>query len=336
MKTHLKVVNIDCRNDYSDEQRQIAAFGSELILRQTSSEQDIVDVCRDADVVLDESSHLPAHVIDQLQACQAIIVYGVGYDRVDVAAATRRGIIVANVADYCTEEVSDHAVALLLAGARRVVVMDRNVRRGGWYDFPTNGPIHRLSSLTLGLVGLGRIGRGVVRKMAGFSLKMLVTDPYLTPAAVPPGVKLVPLERLLLESDLISVHVPLGPETRGLIGEVAFRLMKPTALIVNTSRGPVIDETALARALDENRIAGAALDVAAVEPLPASSPLRKSEHVIFTPHYGASSVESVAQLRATVVDSVAALAHGYWPPFPVNLSVLPKVPLRPWSEFKRT
>lgn len=334
MNPRLKIVNIDCRNDYSDEQKQIAALGSELFLQKSRTEDEIIAACRDADIVLDESSFLPARVIGQLAACRAIIVYGVGYDRIDVAAATQAGIVVANIADYCTEEVSDHTAALLLAAARRVVTMDRNIQRGGWYDFPQNGPIHRLSTLTLGLVGLGRIGRGVVRKMAGFGMRTLVADPYLAADLVPPGVELAPLERVLRESDLISIHVPLGPPTRGLIGEAAFRAMKPSAILVNTSRGPVVDEEALARALREKRLAGAALDVTAQEPLADDSPLRGLEHIILTPHYGASSVESVAQLRATVVASCAALIAGHWPPFPVNPAVRPRVPLRPWAEFR--
>jgi len=336
MKTRLKVVNVDVRNDYSDEQKKIAALGSELILQKTRSEDEIIQVCGDADIVLVESSHLTARVIEQMRACRAIIMYGVGVDRIDVAAATRAGIIVANIADYCTEEVSDHTAALLLAATRRVATMDRNVRRGGWYDFPKNGPIHRISTLTLGLVGLGRIGRAVVRKMAGFQMRTLVADPFLSADAVPAGVELATLDRVLRESDLISIHVPLGPQTRRMLGEAQFRAMKPTAIVVNTSRGGIIDEEALVRALRENWIAGAALDVVSQEPLPAASELRQLENVIVTPHYGASSEESVPQLRATVLDSVAALIGGHWPPFPVNPAVKPRVPLRPWAEFKKS
>ena len=138
-------------------------------------------------------------------------------------------------------------------------------------------------------------------------------------------------DRLLRESDLISLHVPLTRETRGLIGEAAFRAMKPTALVVNTSRGPVIDEEALIRALREKWIAGAALDVVTTEPLPASSPLRQFDQVIFTPHYGATSEESEAQLRATVADSVEAILKGFWPPFPVNPKIQPRFSLKPWA-----
>ena len=142
------------------------------------------------------------------------------------------------------------------------------------------------------------------------------------------------MTEVLRQADLVSLHVPLMPETRGLIGETELRAMKPTAMLVNTSRGPVVDEAALIRALREKWIAAAALDVVAQEPLPADSPLRQFEQVIFTPHYGASSEESVAQLLATVVDSAEAVFKGYWPPFPVNPRVQPRVPLQPWSDFK--
>jgi D-3-phosphoglycerate dehydrogenase len=256
-------------------------------------------------------------------------------DNIDVGAATAAGVVVANAADYCSEEVSDHAVALLLASARRVVAMDRFVRAGNWAGFTRTQPLRRISQLTLGLVGLGRIARGTARKMAGFRLRILATDPYLTGPGSEPGVEVVDFETLLRESDLVSVHVPLTPETRGLINEAALRAMKPNAVIVNTSRGPVIDQSALERALEEKWIAGAALDVVTEEPLPAGSALRKFDQVILTPHTGADSVDSMDHVRRTVVDTIEAVARGYWPPFPVNPKVAPRVHLRPFSDWAR-
>jgi D-3-phosphoglycerate dehydrogenase len=335
MTSRPQVLNLDCRNDYAIEKKIITAAGADLILHKCQTEDEIIAAGAEVDVVLVEASHVTARAIAGFRRCRGIVMYGVGYDRIDVAAATAAGIVVANVADYCTEEVADHAAALLLAAARRVTVMDRTIRAGGWYNFPDNGPLRRLNHLTLGLVGLGRIARGVAKRMAGFGVRVIATDPYLPAGATEPGIEIMSMERLLRESDLISVHVPLLPATRGLIGEKELRAMKPTALLVNTSRGPVVNEEALVRALAEKWIAGAALDVVTVEPLPAASPLRQFEQVIFTPHYGASSEEAVAQLARTVGESAAALVQGYWPRFPVNPQVKPRLALRPWSELAR-
>ena len=327
--SRLTAVNIDCNFDYGYERRRLAAAGIGLIERKAVTEDEIIAACADADAVILEGAKTPvnARVIGALRRCQVIAKYAVGVDNIDVAAATAAGIIVANAADYCTEEVSDHAVALLLACARRVVVLDRHVQAGGWGGVARTVPVRRISPLTLGLVGLGRIARATARKMAGFRLRIIAADPYLPAGATEPGVEIVPLPELLRQSDLVSVHTPLTPETRGLLNEACFRAMKPTAYLVNTSRGPVVDEGALVRALRENQIAGAALDVVEEEPLPASSPLRGMPQVILTPHTAADSTDSMQHVRGTVVDSVVAALAGAWPPFPVN----PKVKPRHWQ-----
>jgi D-3-phosphoglycerate dehydrogenase len=213
-----------------------------------------------------------------------------------------------------------------------VMSMDRFVRRGEWSGFTKSHPLRRVSQLTLGLVGLGRIARATARKMAGFQMRILASDPFVK-GPTDGGTEIVPLETLLRESDLISVHVPLMPETRGMINAAAFKLMKPTAVLVNTSRGPVVDQEALITALREKRIGGAALDVVAEEPLPGSSPLRDFDSVILTPHTGADSVDSMAHVRRTVVESVSAGLAGYWPPFPINPKVTPRAALKPFAEY---
>lgn len=325
-----RVVNIDCNFDYPYELGRLAGVGADLILAKCRTEDDIIAAAADADVLVVEGAKTPvtARVIGALRRCRAIVKYAVGVDNIDVAAATRHGIVVANAADYCTEEVSDHAVALLLAAARQVMSMDRQIRAGGWNDYVRPRPLRRISELTLGLVGLGRIARATARKVEGFRLRILGADPYVAAGATGPGIEVVPLERLLRESDLVSVHVPLTAETRGFLSEASFRAMKPTAIVVNTSRGGVIDEPALVRALQEKWIAGAALDVMAEEPLPAASPLRGFDQVILTPHLGSDSTDSMAHVRRTVVDSIEAILGGVWPPFPVNPRVDPRVPLR--------
>jgi D-3-phosphoglycerate dehydrogenase / 2-oxoglutarate reductase len=249
-----------------------------------------------------------------------------------VDAATLRGIVVCNIADYCTEEVSDHTVGLLLAAVRRIPAMDRHIRGGGWVEPPPIPAVRRFRNLTLGIVGLGRIGSAVARKLRGFGMRILATDPYLN-RSTEPGVELVPLERLLRESDMVTLHVPLTPETRNLIALPELAFMKPSAVLVNTSRGPVVDEEALIVALEGNHIGGAALDVALREPIPLSSPLRTFPNVILTPHNAYHSEDGGVQLLATIADSVEALLRGYWPPFPANPEVQLRAPLQPWAAF---
>jgi D-3-phosphoglycerate dehydrogenase len=337
-----KVLNIDCAYieypGYEYEQRRIQTAGGELVLSKAPTEDAIVEAGRQANIVLVEYPITPitARVTANLPQCWAIVKYGVGLDNVDIGAATKHGIVVCNAADYCLEEVSDHTVGLMLAALRRIVVLDANIRAGGWHDFTIRRELRRVSSLTLGLVGLGRIGSAVARKMSGFRMRILATDPYIPPPDPSLGVEMVDLDRLLQESDVISLHTPLTDETRGMMGERAFRIMKPSALLVNTSRGPVVDEEALVRALQEGRIAGAALDVMTEEPLAPSSPLREMDNVVLTPHYAARSEESLRDLRTCMADSVEALLRGYWPPFPANPTVRPRIALKPWKEFRRT
>ncbi len=336
MEPRLRVIDVDCaRGDYRYEKEHLPSLGVDLVFRLAQTEDSIITACVDADFVLLEHAATPvtSRVIQGLARCRAIVKYSVGVENVDLSEATRQGIVVCNAPDYCTEDVSDHAVALLLAGARRIVAMDRHIRGGGWSDFPQASGIRRVRSMTLGLVGLGRIGRATARKMSSFGLRILVADPFLPPGSVPAGMERVTLETLLQQSDLISIHVPLSPQTHGMIGEAQLRLMKSSAILVNTSRGPVIDESALVRALREGRLSGAALDVFAVEPLPAGSPLRELDNVTLTPHHGAGSIEARAESVATVVKSIGAIARGYWPPFPVNRDVKPRHPLKPWAEL---
>ena len=197
-------------------------------------------------------------------------------DNIDVDAATDHGIVVFNVADYSVNEVADHAAALVLAAARRVVSSDRYVRSGGWSDPPLDPPLRRLDRLTLGLVGFGNIGRRMVPRLRGFGMRIIATDPFVDPGiASDLDVELTSLERVMKESDFVSIHTFLNARTRHLIGAHEIGLMKPTAFLVNTSRGAVVDEEALIAALKERRIAGAALDVTDQEPLAPDSPPEK-------------------------------------------------------------
>ena len=338
--TPVRVVNVDCyhaeRSDrYSAEKTAIESLGGELILEAAQTEEEIIQTCTGARIILTEGLFTPItrKVLEALDDCWAVGRYGIGVDNIDVEAATDSGIVVFNVADYCVEEVSDHAAALVLASARRVVSLDRQVRSGGWADPAPDPPLRRLNRLTLGLVGFGNIGRRMVPRLSGFGMRILATDPYVDPRlASQAGVELTSLERVLKESDLISLHTFLNAGSRHLIGDPELRLMKPTAFLVNTSRGAVVDEEALIAALKERRIGGAALDVTEEEPLASDSPLRNLDNVIVTPHHAATSLESSADSHRGVIEAVCSLIQGYWPPFPFNPSVQPRLTLKPYAE----
>lgn len=335
----VRVVNVDCDRPqkekeslYAPERKVVEDLGGELVLLSATTEEEIIRACAGARIILTEGLFTPIsrRVLEALPDCWAVGRYGIGVDNIDVEAATDCGIVVFNVADYCVEEVADHAAALVVASARRVVTLDRHVRAGGWDRPPLEHPLRRISSLTLGLVGFGNIGRHMVPRLGGFGMRILATDPYVDPRlAAEAGVELMSLEQVLRESDLVSLHTFLSAGTRHLIGAPELSLMKPSAFLVNTSRGGVVDEEALIRALKERRIGGAALDVTEEEPLGTDSPLRSLDNVVLTPHQGSSSVESGKDLRRGVTEALSSMIEGYWPPFPFNRSVKPRHEFKP-------
>jgi len=245
--------------------------------------------------------------LERLSGCRAVVRYGVGLDNVDLAAAADLGIAVGNVPEYGHEEISNHAIALLLAVHRRLFQFDRSVRSGG-QDVPAPQTISRLSECTLGLVGLGRIGQRVARKAQAFDMPVIGFDPYLDEAeARELGVELVSLDELLRRADAVSLHVPLTGETRNIIDERALSMMRPLAGLINIGRGGLVDEEALGRALHEGRLAGAALDVTEIEPLPADSPLLDAPNLILTPHVAWVSAVALEELRRRTAEVVARL-----------------------------
>ena len=232
------------------------------------------------------------------------------------------GIVVANVPDYCNDEVSTQAVALILALARRIVSHDKAVRNGAW-DIGSADPVYRTAGQTVGLVGLGRIARAVARKMQGFRMRIIAADPYVsTEEAAKIGVELVDLDTLLSTADFISIHAPLMDSTQKMIGAEALAKMKPTAYLVNTSRGGLIDQAALVEALKEGRIGGAGLDVYEVEPLEPDSPLKALDNVVLTDHAGWYSEDSIIELQTRAAKAVAAVLSGEHPESVVNPAVL--------------
>src|SRR5262244_3757889 len=262
----------------------LARIDPELRVAKSASADDILAVARDADAILDTYAKLPGDLLRQLRRCKAIGRFGLGVDNIDIAAAAQLGITVTYVPDYCLREVSDHAMALLLALARKIPYSNRLVQSGRW-EVPPVVPLRRLDGQVLGLVGFGNIPRALTPKAKAFGLTVITHDPYVSKDVLAAaGVEGVSFDELLARSDFISVHAPLTPQTRGLVNAAAFAKMKKGALIVNTARGPLIDEAALVAALDSGQVGGAALDVLATEPPAKNSPLLGRDNVILSPH----------------------------------------------------
>ena len=296
--------------------------GAEVTLAPAPTPEGILSVARQADGLLVTYARVTGDIIRQLEKCHIIARFGIGVDNVDVAAATERGIVVTNVPDYCVDEVSDHALALMLALVRKVCRANALVQSGTW-DLQPLTPIPRLRGKTLGLIGFGKIPRALAPKAQALGLHVLAFDPYVPAEAMAEhGVEKVDLEALLRRSDIISVHAPLTPQTHHMLDRERLRLVKPGVVIVNTARGPLIDEAAMVEALDEGRVAAAALDVLESEPPPKGHPLLGRENVIITPHMAFYSEESLVELQTKAAQEVARVLSGERPRYPVNPEVL--------------
>jgi D-3-phosphoglycerate dehydrogenase len=308
--------------------KELACHGIEWIAGQHRTLEAVLEAARGGDVVMIQSVRplLDRAVIQTLEQCRCIVRLGIGYESVDVDAATEQGILVCNVPTYCVDDVADHALALLMAGVRHVARQDRWIRGGRW-DRTGARPARRMKGCTMGFVAFGRIARALAERVFGFGMTLLAYDPYLDSDAIARhGVQKVELDELLSRADFISIHCPLTDETHHLLGAREFGLMKEGAFLVNTSRGPVIDEAALIGALRSGRVWAAGLDVFEQEPLPLDSPLRAFDNVIFTPHVGANSEESVADLYRTGVQVAVDVYSGHWPQGVVNPEVEGRTP----------
>ena len=272
--------------------------------------------------VLNCYAPMPAEVIASLDRCRVIARYGIGLDTIDLPAATAKGIVVTNVPDYCIDEVSDHAMALMLSIARGVVRLDRSVHAGSWSPADAR-PLHRIPGRTLGLVGFGRIARRVAVKAAAFGFRIVATDPFVPGDAMrDAGVEPRELGALLSESDVVSIHAPLTDTSRYLIGAPELARMKQGAILVNTSRGGLVDTAALRDALASGSLGGAGLDVLETEPLDIDDPLLRRSDVVLTPHASFYSEESVAELQRKAAEQVVAALSGDRPPYAVNADEL--------------
>jgi len=305
----------------------LAQADIEFVVANCRTTAELVEHAADADLVWVWGSHVvTAESLALLPKLGALIRTGSGTDNVPVAAATQRGIVVAHTPQAHNDAVSDHAIGLLFAVMRHITELDRSVRAGEWRR--TRGAAWHLHDQTLGLVGFGHAARLVTKKLRGFDLTMLVHDPYLsTETLKQAGVRPATLDEVLAESDFVFLHCPLTEQTHHLIGERELRLMKPTAILINTARGPVVDEPALVRALTEGWIAAAGTDVFEQEPPAPDNPLFKLDNVVLTPHTAGQSDEDRDLAFRLSVDTAVAIAQGRWPRSYVNHGVQPRWPL---------
>jgi D-3-phosphoglycerate dehydrogenase len=334
---HLKVVQIANDGFPTPEWASTALreAGIEFLAADCWNKADLAQHARDADIVWIFGGRrvLLGDNLSALERCGAIVRTGSGTDNVDIATATAMGIIVANTPQAPVDSVADQAISLLFSLVRQVTRHDRLIRSGRWD--PLAVPLgRRFRNATLGLIGFGRIAQRVVRKLSGFEMRFVAyTRPPAPDVLDAHGVTSVSLDELLQTADYVSVHCPLTPETRHLIGERELRLMKRDALLINTARGPVVDEAALIRALNQGWIAGAGLDVLEKEPPEPSNPLLRMENVILTPHLGGNSDRFPQDFFEASVEAILDLAAGRHPQFVVNPGVQPRwgamLPSRP-------
>src|SRR5215470_18004380 len=320
---HVYVIQGRTQQDYADCQAALAGVPARMtILPFLATEDEVIAKTRDADAIVVVYSPITRGVMSALEGLKTVVRTGVGYDVIDVPAATELGVIVVNIPDLWIREVANHALALLLAWNRKLIALNNEVKSGIWQPRvpgPVTGSLH---GETVGIVGLGNIGSAFARRIAAFETHVIACDPYVDDARFAAlGVERVALDELAARADYVSVHTLLNAETRHLINEAFLRRMKPTACLINTSRGPVVDEQALVRALQEKWIAGAPLDVRESEPPAADSPLARMDNVILTPHAAYFSSPAVARVPQRCGEEVARALTGQHPLHVVNPEV---------------
>jgi D-3-phosphoglycerate dehydrogenase len=331
MNKKFKVVRLNCKNrpPMPKEEEILEKAGMDLI---RISGDDIANENLDADAVMVEAAKLPVEVINKLSQCRIISRIGIGVDKIDLSAATNKGIVVTNVPDFCKSELADHTMALILALARRLLQLDRGFREDNW-GIRRKVNIQRLDGKIIGFIGFGRLAVAVAERAKAFGLKIYAYDPYVSEETVNShsGKKINSLEEIFSQSDIVTLHLPLTPDTFHLIGENLFKKMKPTAIFINTARGAVVDEPALVKALEENWIAGAGLDVFEnmdlFEEIPTKQycPFFKFDNVIVTPHSAPVSVESIEEVTERAAHEVVRVLSGLKPENIVNPEVIHKL-----------
>ena len=317
---------------YDFEMEDLAGLDAEIV-EIPANEAAMIAAGPSADAVYAKGMRITAPIIDSLTKCRAIVLGSVGVDSVDVVAATARGIPVTNCPDTFIEEVADHAMALLLAGFRRVIEQDRMVREGRWREGrPALLQIPRLMGQTLGFIAFGHVARATARRARAFGLRMMAYDPFIEELVMPEyGVLPATLEEVLTQSDFVSMHAPARPEVEGMLTEKHFRMMKKTAIFINTGRGPTVQEAGLIKALQEGWIAHAALDVLETEPPGNNNPILGMSNVTLSPHNASASARFDPARKRHVGRELALVLSGRWPMSCVNPAVLMNAPLRRWQ-----
>ena len=329
MSEHISVVVTDyIETDLDFEAAELAKRGVrfECYQLKAASEQEVIDRTHEADIVVVNMVKITRAIINKWKKCKLVIRHGAGYDNVDVEALTERRIVLEYIPDYCSHEVAEQAISLIFACARKVVwsrkILDDSVARGEW-DFSSIIPMYRIDGSTVGIVGCGRIGALVYQKLRGFGVKFLICDPYLSEKRKTDlGIETVDLETTCRNSDFITVHTPLNDKTRNIINAETLAWMKPTAYLINTSRGGMVDHDALGDTLKNRRIAGAAIDVFDAEPPKPDFPLLSLDNVILTPHISWYSKDSERSIRRKIVQDIDMFLDGTSPRIPVNPEAL--------------
>jgi len=312
------VIVADCDHKTIEiEQGVLADICKNIPMLACRTEGEVIEQCAAAEGLIIMYAPITRRVISHLKHCKIIARYGVGVDTIDLKAAAEHGIIVSNVPDYGTNEVADHALAMMMALTRKVLQATATVKSGRW-DFRLMQPVHRLQEQTLGVIGIGRIGSAMARRAHGIGMKVIACDPYVARERVPDYVTLVSLDELMRTSDVVSVHCPLTDETRMMLGEEKLGLMKPTAYLVNTARGSIVDEAVLDKMLGAGKLAGAGMDVLMKEPPAADLPLLRHDNFLVSPHMAWHSDSSVKDLKRKAAEEVRRVLRGEAPLYQVN------------------
>lgn len=306
----MRVVITECDHDaFVEEQAVAAANGVDLVITQSRTRAELIANATGADGILVQYARIDGEVLDALPGLKVVGRYGVGLDNIDLDAAAERGIPVRNVPDYGTEAVSDHAIGLALAVARGITTLDRGLRAGR-FDLPRVRPLYQIRGRIFGVIGLGRIGTATAHKAAGLGYRVIGTDIAAEPGALWHGIPVVSLDELLSQSQVVSLHTPLDASTRHLLDADRLAQMRPDAIVVNTSRGGVIDTEALVAALRVGKLAGAGIDVHESEPLPSDHPLTTLDNVVLTPHLAWYTEESYGELKRRTMQNVVDVLKG--------------------------
>ena len=336
MRNNWKILITDYAWSSIEPEREVLAeIGAELIVAETGDEEELLTLAPTVDGILTCWKPVRECVIATAPKCQIIARYGIGLDNIDVESATENGIIVTNVPTYCVDEVSDHAIAHLLACARKIPFFSAAVKSGTW-DQNIGPQMFRLRGKTLGIVGFGRIGQAIIPKAKVFGLNVKIYSPRTSPDLIQShGAEKVSFQELLKTSDFITIHAPLTDETQHMFGSDEFRAMKPTAFLINTARGGIVNTSALTAALQKSEIAGAGIDVLETEPPEVDEVLLTFDNVVITPHAAFISEESILELEITAARCVAQVLTEQLPESVVNLSVLERPNLRAKSVIKK-